>query len=259
MPNKERLINLEIDGPIAHVKLDRPEKRNAVNLALIKEIGEFFANPPKGVRVVILSGNGKCFCAGMDLTAALETVEPLQAMDLSRVWHKALNDLQFGGLAVVVAMHGAVLGGGLEIATAAHVRVAEENAYFGLPEARRGIFVGGGASVRVSRIIGSGRMTEMMLTGHEYGADEAIKLGLVHRVVPEGKGLDKAKELANIIVENAEITNYLAIQALPRIETMGNNEGLFTEAIAAALPRFSRESKSGISAFLNRPSSRPKI
>lgn len=251
-----RFLHLSIEGAVAKLRLNRPEKRNAVNKEMILEIGAFFASPPPGVKAVILHAQGDHFCAGLDLTQVLTATDPLGAIEESRLWHRVLQDVQYGGLPVIALMHGAVLGGGLEIATAAHVRVAEENAFFGLPEAQRGVFVGGGAAVRVGRIIGSGRMTEMMLTGRTYTALEALALGLAHHMAPAGEGMAKAEALALSVVGNAPLTTYLAIQVLPRIETMGNEEGFMTEALAAALPRFSADSSTGVSAFLSKRAQR---
>jgi enoyl-CoA hydratase/carnithine racemase len=247
-----RHLEIGVNGAVATLRLNRPEKRNAVNNQLINEIGDFFFHPPAGVKVAILHAAGNHFCAGLDLSTMLEKVDPMGAIETSRLWHRILHQMQYGGLVVVVVMHGAVLGGGLEIATAAHVRIAEESAFFGLPEARRGIFVGGGATVRVGKVIGSGRMTEMMLTGRTYTAQEAFQFGLVQHVVPAGTGMARAGEIAEVISGNSSLTNYLAIQVIPRIETMGNEEGFLTESLAAALPRFSQDSTAGVSAFLEK-------
>ena len=243
-------LAITIDGPIATIKLDRPEKRNAIADGMIRAIGDFFRDPPKPIRLVVLHGEGKHFCAGLDLSEVLVEVEPLEAINISRLWHAALDAVQYAGLPVICVMHGAVLGGGLEIASAAHVRIAEEGSFFGLPEAQRGVFVGGGASVRVARIIGADRMTEMMLTGRSIEAPEAHQLGLCHYVAAQGSGMTLAMKLAEKIIGGSPLTNFLAIQALSRISTMGAQEGLFTESIAAALPRFSRHSREEVARFL---------
>ena len=105
---------------------------------------------------------------------------------------RVMDRIQFGGLPVVSAMFGAVIGGGLELATATHVRIAEPSTIFQLPEGRRGIFVGGGATARVGKIIGADRLCEMMLTGRKYGADEGKSLGLAHYSVGQGEALSLA-------------------------------------------------------------------
>jgi enoyl-CoA hydratase/carnithine racemase len=149
-------------------------------------------------------------------------------------------------------MQGAVIGGGLEVATATHIRVADETTFYQLPEGRRGIYVGGGASVRVANIIGTGRMVEMMLTGRTLDAAAGASVGLSHYVVEKGKTLEKAIELAELVAGNARIPNYLIIQALPRIADMSASDGLWTESIAQAMSLTSDDARAGIDAFLNR-------
>jgi enoyl-CoA hydratase/carnithine racemase len=149
-------------------------------------------------------------------------------------------------------MHGAVVGGGLELATATHVRVAEPSCFYALPEGQRGIYVGGGASVRVARIIGEGRMAEMMLTGRSYNADEGQAMGLSHHRVGTGEALAKAKELALRIAANAPLSNYAILNALPRIADMSMSDGLFTESLMAALAQTSDEARNRMRDFLEK-------
>ena len=124
------------------------------------------------------------------------------------MWHRVFERIEFGRVPVVAVLHGAVVGGGLELAAAAHVRVAERSAYYALPEGSRGIFVGGGGSVRLPRLIGVSRMMDMMLTGRVYDAEEGQALGLSHYLVEPGKGLAKGIELAKRIAGNAPLTNF---------------------------------------------------
>ena len=170
----------------------------------------------------------------------------------SRHWHQVMDRIQYGGLPVVSAMFGAVIGGGLELATATHVRIAEPTSIFQLPEGRRGIYVGGGASVRVGRILGADRMIEMMLTGRKYNADEGLALGLAHYSVGKGEALALAKKLARRIAANAPLSNYIMIQALSRIEDMAKADGLFTESLCAAITQTSPDAIEGLQAFLQK-------
>jgi enoyl-CoA hydratase/carnithine racemase len=245
------LVNIEIDGPIATVTMNRPDKRNAMSDALLEEIGAFFRNRPKEVKVAILTGTAGHFCSGLDLAEHVERSAE-DGVYHSRNWHRTLDDIQFGGLPVISAMFGAVIGGGLELATATHVRIAEPSTIFQLPEGRRGIFVGGGATVRVGRILGADRMIEMMLTGRKYGAEEGLRLGLTHYAVGEGEALSKARALAEQIAGNAPMSNYLMIQAIARIEDMSKQDGLFTESLAAALAQTTPDAREGLAAFLEK-------
>ena len=244
-------ITVESRGPIAVLRLNRPDKRNAVQDAMITEIEAAFTAPPEGTKVFVLAGEGKHFCAGLDLSEQRERTA-FESVKHSRWWHGILEKVEYGGLPVVAALHGAVIGGGLEIASTAHVRVADESAFYQLPEGQRGFYVGGGASVRVSRIIGMDRMREMMLTGRKYDAADGLRLGLSHYVVPPGQALDKALELAAQIASNAEISNYMMIQALTRISSMSAGDGLFVESVSVGVAVSSPDAREGMGAFLER-------
>jgi len=242
---------VERQGPIAIVTLNRPDKRNALSEALWGELKNTFESFDDDVRCVVLAGAGKHFCAGLDLSEHRHR-EAFESIFMSRFAHATLDAIQFGGRPVVTAMQGAVIGGGLEISTATHVRVADETAFYQLPEGRRGFYVGGGASVRVAKIIGSGRMVEMMLTGRTLDAATGERFGLSHYVVPPGKALEKAMELAGAIAKNARIPNYLIVQAIPRIEDMSASDGLWTESIAQAVSMTSEDARAGIDAFFKK-------
>ncbi len=244
-------LRVETLGSIALLTLDRPDKRNAVNDALIRQIEGFFQNPPEGLRAVVLAGAGDHFCAGLDLLEHRDR-DAVSVMRLSRSWHRAFQAIQLGSLPVVAALHGAVIGGGLELAAATHVRVADRTAFYALPEGQRGVFVGGGASVRVSRLIGAGRMVEMMLTGRRYDAEEGLRLGLSHYLVEPGRALDEALALAERVASNARLSNLAILQAIPRIEDMGMEEGLFTESLMAALVQTGDEAQERLRAFLEK-------
>ncbi|NVK32820.1 MAG: crotonase/enoyl-CoA hydratase family protein [Gammaproteobacteria bacterium] len=245
------LTTLEIDGDIAVLTMNRPDKRNAMSDALLAEIEAFFRNPPPAVKVVVLTGTAGHYCSGLDLSEHVAR-DAEGTMRHSRNWQAIMDYIQYGGLPVVSAMFGAVIGGGLELATSTHVRVAEPSTIFQLPEGRRGIFVGGGASVRVGRILGADRMVEMMLTGRKYSADEGLALGLAHYVVGEGESLEYAKTLARKIASNAPLSNYIMIQALNRIEDMAKADGLFTESLCAAITQTSPDAVEGLAAFLQK-------
>ena len=246
-----RVTRTDIEGDIATITFDRPEKRNAMNDQLVEELDLFFSNPPKGVNAVILRGEGGHFCSGLDL-AEHEHREPIEGVYHSRNWHRVADLIEFGGLPVISVLTGAVIGGGLEIAASTHVRIAEPSVRIQLPEGRRGIFVGGGATVRVGRLIGADRMREMMLTGRNYGAEDGLRLGLAHYSVDEGEGMALAKKLARRIADNAPFSNYLMINAISRIGDMSRSDGLFTESLAAAMCQTSDGAKEGLRAFLEK-------
>src|SRR5450432_3181101 len=214
------LLRIESAGAVLHVRLNRPAKRNAVSDALVTQIHTCFVNLPEATRAVVLSGAGDHFCAGLDLSEMSER-SVAEGIVHSRAWHAAFEQIQFGRVPVVAVLHGAVVGGGLELASACHVRVAEQSAYYGLPEGQRGLFVGGGGSARIPRLIGVARMADMMLTGRVYDANEGLAIGLSQYVVEVGRGLEKAMELATKIAANAPLSNFAVMHALPRIAEMG--------------------------------------
>ncbi len=244
-------LSIEREGDIAIVRLNRAAKRNAIDDATVRGLGAFFAAPPVGVRAVVLCGEGEHFCAGLDLSS-LASHSAAEGVLHSRMWHRAFEDLQFGAAPVVAVLHGAVVGGGLELACAAHIRVAETSAFYALPEGQRGIFVGGGASVRVPRIIGAHRMADMMFTGRVYSAEEGQAVGLSTYLEQPGKGFARAMELARKIAANAPATNFALMHALPRIAELGQDAGLFMESLMAAIAQSEPEAKARMKDFVER-------
>ena len=245
------ILKIDRDGDIAILTMNRPNKRNAMCDDLLDAIDAFFSKVPDDVKVVVLTGTAGHYCSGLDLSE-LVVRNAEGTMRHSRNWHGVMDKIQYGGIPVISAMFGAVIGGGLELATATHVRIAEPSTIFQLPEGRRGIFVGGGASVRVGRILGADRMIEMMLTGRKYNADQGLALGLTHYSVAEGAALEMAIDLAHKIASNAPLSNYIMIQALSRIEDMAKQDGLFTESLCAALTQTSPDALEGLQAFLQK-------
>lgn len=247
----DSILQIEVDGHIARLTINRPDKRNAMSDALLNALDAFFSQPPESVRVVVLAGTAGHFCSGLDLSEhVLRSAE--ENLHHSRHWQGVMDKIQFGGLVVVSALFGAVIGGGLELAAATHVRIAEPSTVFQLPEGRRGIFVGGGATARVGRLLGADRMTEMMLTGRKYNADEAVSLGLAHYAVEAGEALALAESLAGKISRNAPLSNYFMVQAISRINDMSHSDGLFTESMVAALSQTTPDAQEGLKAFLEK-------
>lgn len=251
MSQSEQMLLVETEGPLAILTMNRPSKRNAMCDELLDALDAFFGSPPEGVRAVVLTGTAGHYCSGLDLSEHVAR-NAEGTMRHSRNWHRVMDVIQFNGLPVVSAMFGAVIGGGLELAASTHVRIAEPSTIFQLPEGRRGIYVGGGASVRIGRILGADRMCEMMLTGRKYSSDEGLALGLTHYAVGEGEAVDLAKKLALKIAKNAQLSNFMMIQAISRISDMSRADGLFTESLAAAVSQTSADAGEGLKAFLEK-------
>jgi enoyl-CoA hydratase/carnithine racemase len=244
-----RGVTLDMRGAVALVTLRRPAKRNALSDGLIEALRDTFQNLPTEARAAVIAGEGDHFCAGLDLSELKER-DAGEGLHHSRSWHVALDAIQFGPVPVVAALHGAVVGGGLELASASHIRVADDSTFYALPEGTRGIFVGGGGSVRIPKLIGLARMTDMMLTGRVYNATDGERLGFAQYLVPAGEALNKALELATRIATNAALTNYALMHALPRIAEQPADHGLLTEALISSIAQSAPEAKARVRAFL---------
>ena len=151
---------------------------------------------------------------------------------------------------VFTVLHGAVVGGGFELAAASHIRIAERSAFFALPEGQRGIFLGGGGSVRIPRLIGVPLVQDMMLTGRSLSAEEARGAGACQYLVDDGTGLALAKQLAAKAAGNADMTNFAVIHALPRIAEADPHIGYLTEALMASTAQNMPEAKARVRDFL---------
>ncbi|MEJ8475616.1 crotonase/enoyl-CoA hydratase family protein [Roseibium algae] len=247
----EELVTYEVVDEIAYVGLNRPEKRNAVSDRVIDALSLCISRADREAKAAVLFGEGKHFCAGLDLAEHAERTA-IEGVRHSRGWHDVFSRIEFGTIPWVCALHGAVVGGGLELAAATHIRVADANMFMALPEGQRGIFVGGGGSVRIARLMGVARMMDLMLTGRSINAQEAESWNLAQYVVPEGTAKAKAKELAKAAAGNAELSNYAIIQALPRIRDMAREDGLFVESFVASFTQNSPEAKERLQAFLDK-------
>ncbi len=220
-------------------------------------LDDCFSNIADDVRAIVIHGVGDHFSSGLDLSELSER-DVTEGLVHSRMWHRVFDKAQFARVPVIVALKGAVIGGGLELACAAHIRVAEPNAYYALPEGQRGIFVGGGGSVRLPRLVGVARMADMMLTGRVYNATEGVALGFSQYLTEAGGAFDKAMELAERITTNAPLTNFAVLQALPMIAEASPQVGLMMESLMATVAQSDKEAKARIRAFLDRKTAKVK-
>ena len=250
-PKLPKSLKVERRGAVAILTLARPEKRNALNDTTVLGLEQFFATLPTAVKAVVLNAEGRHFSAGLDLSE-LKVLSTEEGIAHSRVWHGIFEKIEFGRVPVVTVMHGAVVGGGLELAAATHIRVAERSAYYALPEGSRGIFVGGGGSVRIPRLIGVARMMDLMLTGRTYGAEEGQAFGISHYLVGEGEGLAKGVEIAKRIAGNSPTTNFAILNVLPRIAEQDRASGYVMESLTAAIAQGNDEAKKRIKDFLEK-------
>lgn len=251
------LLRIERKDRVLTVGLNRPAKRNALNDGIILEIGECFASLPEDIGAVVIYGVGDHFSSGLDLSELTEH-DATGGLLHSQMWHRVFDRIQYSRVPVIAALSGAVIGGGLELACSAHIRVAEPSTYFALPEGQRGIFVGGGGSVRLPRLIGVARMMDMMLTGRVYSATEGTSYGFAQYVTEAGNGLAKALELATKVASNAPLTNFAVLQALPMIAEANPQTGLLMESLMATVAQSDKEAKRRIREFLEHKTAKVK-
>ncbi len=252
--------NLSLEEDINGVwiaKLNRPEKRNALDIATIEELIDFFTVAPRsGVSAVVLAGAGDHFCAGLDLIEHHDKDRsPAEFMHVCLRWHEAFNKMEYGGVPVIAALHGAVVGGGLELASSAHIRVMDRSAYVALPEGQRGLFTGGGATIRVSDLVGKSRMIDMMLTGRVYNAEEAVELGFAQYLV-DGSSYDKAVELARRAAENLPLSNFAICSAVSHMTNMSPLDAAYAEAVVAGVVNTQPDARARLAAFADKSAAR---
>lgn len=255
------LVNtiLKIEDEIAIVTLNRANKRNALNLDTIEELIAIFSMLPKSeARAVVLRAEGDHFSAGLDLVEHHK--QQRTASDFMQVcmrWHEAFNKMEYGGIPIVAALKGAVVGGGLELASSAHIRVADETTYFALPEGQRGLFTGGGATIRVSELVGRARMTDMMLTGRIYKGDEAVSVGLCQYLV-DGSSEDKAMELARTMIQVPKLSNFAICSAISHSRNISAFDASYMEAFVAGVVNTQPASQERLAAFADGSAARIK-
>lgn len=253
LPSLE-FMKAELHDRVLVVTLARAEKRNALSAAFVEEICLLFdwVRRIDAVRAVVMKADGSVFCAGLDLIEHhLEDRSATDFMYICRRWHAAFDAIQHCGKPVVGALNGAVVGGGLELASSFHIRVADETTYFALPEGQRGIFTGGGATVRVARLVGEARMVDMMLTGRVYSGQEAVAVGLCQYLV-EGSSFDKAMEIASKAAENPPLSNFAITSGIAHIGNMPSADAYYAEAFIAGIANTQPASKDRLAAFMNK-------
>ncbi len=249
----ERVILKNIDGHVATLTINRPDKLNALNIAtrsrMVEELNDLAANDD--VRVVIVTGAGeKSFVAGADI-AEFEGRSPV---DQFRVMTDSSMFLAVDEFPkpIIAAINGFCLGGGCELALACDIRIASEKAKLGQPEINLGLLPGGGGTQRLPRLVGMGAALKMLYTGDFIRADEAYRIGLVDEVVPPDQLQARAKELADTIASKSPVALRLIKQAVRTSARTSLDEGLKQEVTLFSLAFASEDKKEGVDAFLNK-------
>ncbi|MBI1802889.1 MAG: enoyl-CoA hydratase/isomerase family protein [Ignavibacteriae bacterium] len=247
-------LRVSITARIATVTVNRPDKLNALNTQCKSELKELFINlrTNPDVDVVILTGAGeKAFVAGTDI-AELTTLNAESGKEFAEGGQSVFDLIQHLGKPVIAAINGFALGGGLELALACHIRIASENAKFGQPEVNLGIIPGYGGTQRLPRIVGIGKATEMTLTGNPITAQEALRIGLVCAVVPQGNLLSTAESIAKTILSKGQLAIRMSLKAINISMEMPLSEGLKVEAALFGECCSTEDFKEGTTAFLQK-------
>ena len=252
--NMYQLLKFEKEYPLAYITFNRPEVMNALSNALTEELGQVLAEVQKDdeIRVLIITGAGeKAFMAGADIKEVQER-DFVLGRKQTRRRQEVLNMLAEMPIPVIAAVNGFALGAGIEIAIACTLRIASANAKMGSPEVNLGIIPGDGATQRLPRLIGFGRAMEMVLTARMVDAEEAYRIGLVNKVVPQENLMEEVKKMANVIASKSPLAIQYAKEAVNRSLEVGIYEGLAHESYLHALACATEDKKEGVAAFLEK-------
>lgn len=248
-----RDVKLEVKDGIATVTMCRPEAMNALNEKVLGELKEVIAQvrDDPNVRAVIITGEGPAFVAGADIRAMLEK-DLKEIEEFTRFGQEVMNDIERLDKAVIAAINGFALGGGLELALACDIRLASTEARMGFPEVGLGIFPGFGGTQRVTRLIGKGHACELIFTGKHINADDAVRIGLINRVVSPQKLMAEARKIAEQISRQGPVAISRAKTAINQALQTGLDDGLSFELEAVMKTFDTEDQKEGMTAFLER-------
>ena len=248
-----KFLTLEVADRVANLWINRPDKLNALNDAVIAELGQAIdmIRVDDSIAGVLITGKGRAFVAGADISE-LAGQTPLVAKGRARAGQDVFRRIETCPKPVIAVVNGFALGGGCELAMACHVRIASDAAKFGQPESKLGLLPGFGGSQRLARLVGKGRAMQLLMTGEMIDAAEAHRIGLVNRVVPGGELMGAAHEMMKTILANAPLAVALCIEAVDRGLEMSLDEGLILEANHFAILAATDDMREGTKAFLEK-------
>ncbi len=250
-------LTLDVADRIATITANRPDKLNALNDALITELGRAMDEVAarEDVGGVILTGAGRAFIAGADI-GEVGRATPYEAKRLARKGQEIFGKFETSTKPTIAAVNGFALGGGCELAMCCHVRLASEAAKFGQPEVKLGLVPGYGGTQRLPRLVGKGRALQLLLTGEQIDAQEAYRIGLANAVVPAPELLDRARAMLGAMLANAPIALALTVEAVNAGYDLPLDEALRFESTAFGLAAATDDMREGTQAFLGKRAAR---
>ena len=248
-----KYVQYQADGKLAYVTINRPEALNALNEVVIGELLDCFQkiNDDHSVECVILTGSGRSVVAGADI-GTMRDLEVLDGRDFTMFGQRLMDYVENMRQPVIAAVNGFALGGGCELAMACDIRIASEKAKFGQPEVNLGIIPGFGGTQRLPRLIGKGMAKYLIMTGEHISAQEALRIGLVQKVVVPEELMNEAKRVADLILSKAPVAIRMAKCAINTAEDTDMRSGIAYEAEAYTTCFQAKDRVEGMSAFLEK-------
>lgn len=247
-------LQLTVTNDVLLVAIHRPSALNALNAQVIDEIGRVVSDVKNDDRIslIIFTGTGeKSFCAGADLNE-LQNLNYFEAKSLLEKGQSLFRKIELLGKPSIAAVNGYALGGGFELSLACTIRIASTNARFALPEVKLGMIPGYGGTQRLPRLIGKGKALELLITGRRFGAEEALSMGIVTKIVDVESLLSTAYQLADEILENSQVAVSLVLQAVERGFDLPMDHALALETSLDAVAIASEEQREGVAAFMEK-------
>lgn len=242
------------NGPVALITLNRPQKLNALNSQFVGELQRILQTVEEepSVKVVIITGAGKAFSAGADISEVQHILNPKEALDFNRKINRLFNYMEDLPNPVIAAVNGPALGGGCELAMACDFRIASENAVFGLPEVNIGVMPGAGGTQRLPRLVGQTRAKEMLFLGEPVAASEALRIGLVNKVVPGSLLMEESFRLAEKLAQKPFISLSLIKDAVNKGAGLDLKSAIEYEGRNFSSVYATEDQKEGLKAFLEK-------
>ena len=252
---EREFIKIKIEDRVALVTIDRPPV-NALNSKAMAELSEAFKElaANQAVKAVVFTGEGRnlTFIAGADIKEMAQLASPREAEEVARKGQEILNQIEKMTKPVIAAINSICVGGGNELAMACHIRIASDRARFGQPEINLGIIPGFGGTQRLARLVGASKARELILTGDMITAQEALRIGLVERVVPDGELLRQALGLAKKIASKGQVAVWLCLEAIRASLAMPLSQGLAFEVQQFGKVCATQDMQEGLKAFLEK-------